>query len=355
MSATARKPHQDLALRDGFTAPQKAALVLAALGPEAAKPLIEKVSDRHLQAFAEAYAHLRNIPRQELLSVVSEFVARLTAADNQLAGGFEEARALIAQVKGPEDTTRLLDEVIAPGGRSVWQKLERVDPKTFAAWLSGQHPQAVAVIMTRLDPDLASTVLGFLDPELARQTVVRLARPMPVRREALRVLEEAVERDFLAPMRAAAKASRPGQTIGALLNNLSDEKREAMLQFIAAESPEVLDDVKAFILTFKDLPERVPANAIAKVVREVEVDVFLRAAKYGKQNAPEAVEFIFKNISQRMGQQYEEQMGEMKPFTVVEAEAAQAQVMTALRRLVAAGEIELNKLATAEAEQEVYV
>ena len=128
-----------------------------------------------------------------------------------------------------------------------------------------------------------------------------------------------------------------------------------MLEFIAAESPEVLNDVKAFILTFKDIPERVPANAIAKVVREVEVDVFLKAAKYGKQNAPEAVEFIFKNISQRMGQQYEEQMGEMKPFTLAEAEAAQAQIMTALRRLVAAGEFELNKIDTGEVDEEVYV
>ena len=351
----ARKTELTLASAGSFTAPQKAALILAARGPEAAKPVIERVGEKHLQAFAEAYAHMKNIPRRDLLAVASEFIGHLGADEGALKGGFDEARDLISQVKSAEDTTRLLDEVNAPGGRTVWQKLERADPKAFAAWLNGQHPQTVAVVMTRLDSDLASTVLGFIDPDLAKKVVVRLAKPMPVRREALKVLEESVERDFLAPIRAAAKASKPGQMIGAMLNNLSEEKRAAMLEFIATESPEVLNDVKAFILTFKDIPERVPANAIAKVVREVEVDVFLKAAKYGKQNAPEAVEFIFKNISQRMGQQYEEQMGEMKPFTLAEAEAAQAQIMTALRRLVAAGEFELNKIDTGEVDEEVYV
>ncbi|MEE2690791.1 MAG: FliG C-terminal domain-containing protein [Pseudomonadota bacterium] len=354
-AAAQRKNELTLAQPGGFTAPQKAALILAALGPEAAKPVVERVGDKHLQAFAEAYAHLRNIPRKELLAVAAEFVAQLGAGDERLKGGFDEARDLISKVKSPDEATRLLDEVNAPGGRTVWQKLERADRKAFAAYLNAQHPQTVAVIMTRLDADFASSLLGLIDVDLGKQVVIRLAKPMPVRREALRVLEDAIERDFLAPARAAAKASKPGQMIGAMLNNMPEEKRAAMLEFIAAESPEVLEDVKAFILTFKDIPERVPANAIAKVVREVEVDVFLKAAKYGKQNAPESVEFIFKNISQRMGQQYEEQMGEMKPFTLAEAEAAQAEFMTALRRLVAAGEFELVKPASDEPDEEVYV
>jgi flagellar motor switch protein FliG len=342
--------------RRGFTAPQKAALVIAALGPEAAGPIIERIGDKHLKAFAEAYAHLQKIPRKDLLAVVNEFVAHLgDGGGDDLAGGMEGARELLAHFKGAEGTTKILDDIDAPGGRTVWQKLDAVADNQIARYLERQNPQTAAVILSRLNTDKASSVLGCLEPELAQQVIVRLAKPMAVRREALKVLAEAVEREFLAPARAAAKAKRPGLAIGAMMNNLSAEQRDTFLQFIETQTPDILDDVKSCILTFQDIPKRLPANAAPLVVREMEGDAFLKAAKYGKQNAPETIEFIFKNISQRMKQQYEEQMEGLKQVTVADAEAAQALFMSTVRRLVASGEITLNKVETGEEEQVQYI
>lgn len=337
----------------GFTAPQKAAMIIAALGPDAAGPIIERIGDKHLRAFAEAYAQLRTVPRRHLVAVVSEFLNELGGEDGEVRGGFEEARALISRFKSEETATKVLDEV--PGGRSVWEKLADVEDTALAEYLAGQQPQAAAVILSRIDAEKASSVLGHFEPDFARRTLVRLAKPMPVRKEALNVLAEAVERDFLAPLRRASKAVRPGQMIGAMMNNMPEDKRDSLLEIIAAETPDILEEVKAQILTFKDIPARVPANAVPLVVREVDTDVFLKAVKYGRQNAPEAVEFIFKNISQRLGQQYQEQIEALKPVPVAEAEACQGQFMAAVRRLVAAGEFELNRIETDEADDEVYV
>lgn len=342
--------------RAGFTAPQKAALIIAALGPEVAKPIMDQVGDKNLRTFADALAHLQNIPRHDLLAVISEFVAHLGANDGMMQGGFGPTRDLISHFKGEDDATKLLDDVNPPGGRTVWQKLESIDVRKFAGWLDTQDPQAVVVVLSRLDADKASTTLGLLSPELAKTALIRLTKPVNVRREALRVLEDSIERDFLAPMRKAASASDPGELIGLMLNNLSEEKRAAMLEVLAKETPEILESVKAYILTFKDIPSRVPPNAVSKVIREVEVETFLKAAKYGRQNAPEAVEYIFKNISQRMGQQYEEQIAALKQVTLADAESAQAEIMIAVRRLAAAGEFQLIKIEKEGVkEEEVYV
>lgn len=350
-------PPQEAAHRHaGFSAPQKAALVIAALGPEAAGPIIERIGDKHLKAFAEAYAHLQKIPRKDLLAVVSEFVAHLgddVGAD--LKGGMEEARELLTHFKGAESTTKLLDDVDAPGGRTVWEKLDGIADEAIARYLEKQNPQTVAVVLSRLNTDKASSLLGVLAPELSQQVLIRLAKPMAVRREALKVLGEAIDREFLAPARAAAKAKRPGLAIGAMMNNLSPDKRDSMLQFIEAQSPDIIEDVKSCILTFQDIPARLPANACPLVVREMEADAFLKAAKYAKQNAPETIEFVFKNISQRMKQQYEEQMEALKQVTLADAEAAQASFMSTVRRLVSSGEIVLNKVETGEEEQVAYI
>ncbi|MGD9659587.1 MAG: FliG C-terminal domain-containing protein [Amphiplicatus sp.] len=336
----------------GFTVQQRAALIIAALGPEAAGPIVERIGDKHLRAFAEAYAQLQTIPREAINAVVRDFVTRLGGGGEQMKGGFEEARALLTQFKSEEDATKILDDIDAPGGRSAWEKLQSVPDEAIAAYLEAQNPQTTAVILSRLDTDKASSVLARFKIELAQDVLLRLSRPVAVRREALRVLEGVIEREFLAPMRAEAKAKKPGLAIGAMMNNLPAETRDKLLQFIETEAPTIIDDVKSCILTFEDIPARLPPNAVPAVIRELEIETFLKAAKYARQNAPEALDFIFKNISQRMKQQYEEQMDALKQVTVPDAEAAQMAFMSAVRRLVASGEIKLVELA-AETEEEV--
>ncbi|MCA8897039.1 MAG: hypothetical protein KDA48_17400, partial [Amphiplicatus sp.] len=147
-----------------------------------------------------------------------------------------------------------------------------------------------------------------------------------------------------------------GEMIGAMLNNMSEEKRAGLLAFIEQSSPDILADVKSAILTFADIPTRVPVKAVPQITREIDVPTLLKAVKYGRQNAPETVEFLFANISQRLVQQYEEQMKDMKPVPMAEAEAAQAEIMVAVRKLVAEGVFELTKLEVeGEADETVYV
>jgi flagellar motor switch protein FliG len=341
--------------RAGFTAPQKAALIIAALGPEAAGPIIERIGDKHLKAFAEAYARLQNVARKDLSSVVLEFLTNVSGKEDGLKGGFAEARSLVSHFKGEDSAAKLLDAIDAPGGRTVWQKLAAVEDQTLADYLAAKSPQTIAVVMARMDLDKASNILALLPDDVAQHVITRLTKPAPVRPEALRALAAAIESELLAPLRKAAKSGGPGEKIGAMLNNMSEEKRESFLQFIASKAPDLIDDVKSAILTFKDIPARLPAKAVTQVTREVDVQTVLKAAKYGRKNAPETVEFLFANISQRLVQQYEEQMKEMKPVTVADAEAAQGQIMIAIRKLVAEGAFELNKIETEEQTEEEFI
>jgi flagellar motor switch protein FliG len=66
-------------------APEKAAVILALLGPENASPVVEKIKDEHLRAFIHTLENLKLIPRESLLSAVADFIT-------ELAGGFAAAR-----------------------------------------------------------------------------------------------------------------------------------------------------------------------------------------------------------------------------------------------------------------------
>lgn len=345
--------HRGASARVNFTGPQKAALIIAALGPEAAGPIIERIGDKHLKAFAECYARLQHVPRNDLVSVVAEFLTRVsTDEDGGLKGGFEQARDLISRFRTPEEATKIFDTIDVPGGRTVWQKLEAIADDEIAGYLGRQNPQMAAVVLSRLNLDKASAILAKLPDEMAQDVVTRLSKPAPIRPEALKALAASIETEFLAPMRKVEKKEKPGETIGAMLNNMSEEKRNSFLAFIEKNKPEILADVKASIMTFKDIPARVPAKAVPQITREVDVPTLLKAVKYGRQNAPETVEFLFSNISQRLVQQYDEQINDMQPVPLAEAEAAQSQVMVAIRRLVAEGVFELIPLRLETAEED---
>ena len=337
----------------GFlTPPQKAALVIAALGPEAAGPIIERIEHKHLRAFAKAYAQLQTIPRASLLEIVDEFVSRLSSSDNRLKGGFEETRELLNHFISSDELTRLMDDINVPGGQTVWEKLDRTNDDVLAKYLASQNVQSIAVVLSRINTEKASNILGLLDASLAEQVVVRLSRPLQVRREVLRKLSDTIENEFLAPLRNSSKGRNPGEMIGAMLNNIASEKRDSLLSFISSNVPDIVSDVKKSMLTFQELAERVPPNSIAMVIKELEESVFLNAVKLGRKNASESVDFIFKNISQRMAQQYEEQLEAIQNLSVKDGESAQAQFMTTVRKLVAAGEIQLIELASEEDEEE---
>ena len=57
-------------------APEKAAVILALLGPENASPVVEKIKDEHLRAFIHTLENLKLIPRESLLSAVADFFSR---------------------------------------------------------------------------------------------------------------------------------------------------------------------------------------------------------------------------------------------------------------------------------------
>lgn len=345
----ARRPAD---LRVALTAPQKAALIIAALGPEAAGPIVERVTDQHLRAFARAYAHLSTIPRNELLKVIKEFVGNLDTSTDELKGGFDETREILSQFKGEDEILRLMDDIDAPGGRTVWEKLEETGDEALSEYLRKQNPQTIAVVLSKLGSDKASNVLAFFEDELARDVLFRLSRPLNVNPTTLRILSDTIEREFFAATKKAKNKRNPGQMIGAMLNNLPTEKREALLEFMSEKAPDIASDMRRAMLTFPDFAERVPAKAVAIVIREVDESVFLKAVKFGRQNAPSTVEFIFANISKRMAQQYEEQLEKLQKVTVKDAEAAQGQIMSAVRKLEAAGDIVLNEIKVEGEEEE---
>jgi len=80
----------DLSIAD-LTNPQKAAIILVSMDPGYAAPIVEKLTDVHMQRFVKALEELREVPRPKMLAVIAAFVVELNTRQNLFRAGPNKA------------------------------------------------------------------------------------------------------------------------------------------------------------------------------------------------------------------------------------------------------------------------
>lgn len=318
------------------TSQQKAAIVIAMLGDDA-RPVIEKMDEAHLKTFVTSYAELKKVPRPILLQIVQEFVQEVRGSFGSIAGSTEAAQEILSTLLDEDMLDRVLGdrdiEEDTDAGPTVWERLSEVDAEEFAPWLAEQRSQFVAIIISRLSAEKAGQVMAELPDEISQKIILRLTQPINIDETTVDVIARVVESQYFASQNAGSGDAEAVDLVTAIMNFLPSDTRDALMSFVEDKKPETATAIKRNLLTFEDLPERLPRNAVPIVFREMDEPTLLTALKYGEDTAPGTVEYLFGNISQRMAENMKEQIAEMSAPAKKEAEAAQTAMMVQIGNL----------------------
>jgi flagellar motor switch protein FliG len=325
-----------------ITRAHKAAIILAALGPDAARAIVSEISDAHLKAFAKAFGDLKSVPPQLLHAVAREFLGEVDRIGSELAGGAAEATRLLAAFAGEDRVARILGESSGGGASAIFARLEVAEPQALAAYLAGQRPAVAGLALSRLSAEKIAAVIDAAEPAFAQIALIELSKKREGSPEVLEAIAAGIESDFLAPLAKAPSAGGAAAIVTEIVNCLPADKREALLEYLEGQDAETARAVKKALIIFEDLHERLPESAPPIVLREVDKETLLRAVKHGRTNAPETVAFLFGAISKRMVEQYEEEIAALPELSPKEGEDAQRKLTGAVRRLAAAGTIKLK-------------
>ena len=150
---------------------EKAAMILAAIGPEHAAAFLRDLAEPDMERFARAISGLGKISQDVLDAVIGEFLELLTTGP-EISGGSKAAHKLLAAVLDDEDEVqRLVDGRRRSEVRSVWERLNDTPAPTLASFLQGEHPQTAAVVLSEMRAEVAAGVLERLERGFA-QTIV---------------------------------------------------------------------------------------------------------------------------------------------------------------------------------------
>lgn len=335
-----------------LTAAQKAAIVLITMGPDYARPVAEKISDDKLRSFVSILEELGHIPRETLLAVIADFITALKSQKGALKITPDKARSYAEDVVKSERFNRIINTEIKVEiplvEQDIWDRLSNADVKDLASFLDTQRVEVGCIILSELSTEMAADVLTEMDETKSVQSISRLAQKMEISHKVRSHIAQLVSEEFL-EKQAGSDGDGATGFVAELLSVLPKKKRDIVLDGIEASNPEQAERIKNGMLVLDDLPARLPPTAITIVFKELPRDTLLAALKTGMEQSNASVEFLLSNISQRMAEQYREEIGELPELSEKAGDKAVSTMMGLISKLDREGRIKLLKKLDPEA------
>lgn len=331
-----------------ISGPQKAAILLATLGPEASAEV------------------LRYLPEQDIERVTAELLALddLAAVDSETQGGVMNEAYELSMVQGGMPTSAqdyvwdLLAQVMGEASANEFLKrvrrgktndtpfsfMEGTDTAQLAKFLENEHPQITAVILSYLKPRHGAEILSHLNPDLQRELAERILQLDRVSPEVVREVEEGLSRK-LSPMlsRADPGTEQGVDSLVAILKWVDRGTEKTILEYLKA-NPQLAEQVRQKMFVFEDLV-MLDDRSVQRVLREVDprdLPLALRGV------STQIRQLIFRNMSTRAREMLQEELDTMGPQRLSDVEKAQQQIVEVVRRLEEAEEIVIARGGLAE-------
>jgi flagellar motor switch protein FliG len=320
-----------------MTGPQRAAVILLALGVDYGKPIWAALDEDEIRAVTHAMVQLGALEADTVEALIVSFLGNLTAA-GVVSGTFDRTAKLLSQLLPTSQVEVLMEEIKYSASRGMWQRLSHIDPEVLANYLRNEYPQTVAVILSRVRPSHAARVLTILPDDFAVDVVNRMLRMENVQKEALAHIEETLRNEFVTTI--AQTSRRDAHKEMAEVFNAFDRHTES--RFLSALDQTNRDSAKklrALMFTFEDLA-KLDSGSIQTLIRQVERDTLGRALK----GAPESIRtFFFSNMSSRAAKNLQDEMAAMGPIRLKDADDAQNRMIVLAKELADRGEILISK------------
>ena len=182
-----------------LTPQQVAAAVLVGLGEDIGAQLCRHLDGEETQLVARAITEMREVGHQLAMHALETVHQRIVAGDYVEIGGPEYARGLLTKVVGPHRANHFVDRTVYPT-ESGFSMLNRVEADQIAPFISNEHPQTIALILSQLEPRKSAGVLTQLPERLQADVSYRMATTENVPQKVIADVEEALEvslRDLL--------------------------------------------------------------------------------------------------------------------------------------------------------------
>jgi flagellar motor switch protein FliG len=317
--------------------PQKAATFMLAVGEEHASKLFAMMHEDEIRDISQAMASLGTVSASAVEDLAREFTDSIGQTGN-LVGTWETTERMLLRTLPRDRVSQIMEEIRGPAGRTMWDKLGNVNEAVLANYLKNEYPQTVAVVLTKVKAEHAARVLSMLPESFAMEVVMRMLRMESVQKEALEGVEKTLKAEFMSNL-ARAQRRDAHEMMAEIFNNLDRQSESRILAALEERNRDAAERIRSLMFTFDDLV-RLDGQGVQVLLRNVPKEQLILALKGASENLRD---LFLKNMSERAGKMFKEDLAGLGPVRLREVDEAQAAVVVMAKDLAAQGQIVLQE------------
>jgi flagellar motor switch protein FliG len=317
---------------------EKAAILLITLGDRASAEILKHLTDEEVRIIAAAVARMENVPPEQAAPVMEEF-QRARANERQARGGVTYVQRLLTAAFGPEGSKKHLENLSQIArSREAGESLNKVDPQRLARLLEKEHPQTVALVLSRVASPQAGALLAALPSALRADAATRLANLDQVSPTVLEKISRALDQKLKALGESKHESCGGLRALAEILNQMDPATSADILTGIGEQDPALMESVRQSMFVFEDLLA-IDTNGIKEIIARLDRKLLMTGLK---GTSEEMKNHVFQCLSQRGAEMMREDMEALGPIKIKDVEVAQQQIIAVIRQLEADGVIDLK-------------
>jgi flagellar motor switch protein FliG len=321
--------------KGGLTGKQKAAILLISLGPDVSASVYKHLSEEEIERLTLEISGVRKVDSQEKEEIMDEFHNIALAQDYISQGGIGYAKQVLEKALGTDQAAAIINRLTSSLQVRPFDFARKADPAQILNFIQNEHPQTIALILSYLDPAQAGQILSELPQEVQADIARRIALMDSTSPEIINEVEQILERKLSATVTQDYTQTGGVEAVVDVLNGVDRSTERTILDALEIQDPELAEEIKKRMFVFEDIVT-LDGRAIQRVVRDSDNEDLKLALKVASE---EVKEIVFKNMSKRMVDTFQEEMEYMGPVRLRDVEEAQSRIVAVIRRLEESGEI----------------
>ncbi len=320
---------------NGLTGPEKAAVIMLALGHDHGTALWPLMDDEEIRDISMAMATLGKVDPEVIEYLVVDFATQMSSTGT-IVGSLDSTERLLRDILPEDRVDTILEDIRGPAGRTMWDKLSNVNEIVLANYLRNEYPQTVAVVLSKIRSEHAARVLSSLPEDFALEVVMRMLRMESVQKDILDKVERTLRVEF---MNNLARTNRRDshELMADIFNNLDRNAEGRFMASLEERNRDAAEKIKALMFTFEDLL-RLDPGGVQTLIRSVENN---RLALALKGSSDSIRDLFFSNMSERAAKILREDMDAMGPVRLRDVDESQSEIVASAKDLADRGEIML--------------
>ena len=320
-----------------MTGPKKAAILLLALGEDAAADVMKNLEEAEIQQVGYYMSRFTDVSPEELDIVLEEFYRNSVMADEgvNISSSPDFVKNALTKALGADRAKELSDNLRAGEEEAGLEALRYAEPIMISNYIRTEHPQTIALILSYLkNAEQSSAVLRDLPESIQADILYRMAVIESIPPGVISEMNEVLTEEMKT---AGSMATSVGgvEPVAEILNSVDKATETRILSSIEETNPELAEQIRELMFTFEDMA-LIDAKQMQLVMKDVDQADMVLALK----TASDAVkELIFSSMSSRAAEMVREDLENLGPAKLSDVEAAQQKIIKVVKKLEEAGTI----------------